>query len=366
MALFTSPEDILVTAMSAKQSGVHLNHVVGSLEGVFKKALKKERRLCAFLSGYSANYMKKGLVQLATDYDVTLTYQPDSPDQLQDVLLDDPSFEVSSLLTPGSPREAFIVTDDPHRLEQSLNEELEFLPASYEGINGISIQSSHFDKLTDDHTVWVTWSTVTEPGNLRVYMSKAMFSARNIWRNLLGRARVPLFVKVFLAYSYLMQECQYDQLAYDEMKHNTGKMPVDPAPHIAYGPLCEHRGICGGMAWGFKRLMDEAGVECICVSGYLKPETRIGHMWNLVKLDGQYYHVDTTWNLQANCVYVPSLLQNDEVYRQTHVWEESRFPRATGRRYNYGFIEDFLVENGNDYLDDGANEKYMFPDCIME
>ena len=77
MALFTSPEDILVTAMSAKQSGVHLNHVVGSLEGVFKKALKKERRLCAFLSGYSANYMKKGLVQLATDYDVTLTYQPE-------------------------------------------------------------------------------------------------------------------------------------------------------------------------------------------------------------------------------------------------------------------------------------------------
>ena len=88
-------------------------------------------------------------------------------------------------------------------------------------------------------------------------------------------------------------------------------------------------------------------------------------MWNLVKLDGQYYHVDPTWGIKNNGVFVNRLLQPDGMMKATHVWKNSDYPQARGARFDYDYIEDFLVQNGNDYLDD-ANEKYFFPDEIID
>ena len=41
MGLFTPPEDLLISAMTSKQPQVRLEHCIGSIEGVFKNALKK-------------------------------------------------------------------------------------------------------------------------------------------------------------------------------------------------------------------------------------------------------------------------------------------------------------------------------------
>ena len=45
MGLFTPPEDLLISAMSSKQPQIRLEHCIGSIDSVFKNALKKERRL---------------------------------------------------------------------------------------------------------------------------------------------------------------------------------------------------------------------------------------------------------------------------------------------------------------------------------
>lgn len=50
--------------------------------------------------------------------------------------------------------------------------------------------------------------------------------------------------------------------------------------------------VCAGYAGATKYLLDRAGVECIKVSGTGNGEA---HAWNIVKCDGQYYYVDTTW-----------------------------------------------------------------------
>lgn len=70
MGIITSPEDALVSAMMSKQGQVRLQHCVGSLDTVFKNALKKEPRLLAYLASYQYSYIKKGLVQIMYDYDV--------------------------------------------------------------------------------------------------------------------------------------------------------------------------------------------------------------------------------------------------------------------------------------------------------
>ena len=60
-----------------------------------------------------------------------------------------------------------------------------------------------------------------------------------------------------------------------------------------YGVLVERRATCTGYAKTFQYLCNRAGIENTCVFGTAGGE---GHMWNLVKLDGEWYAVDTTWD----------------------------------------------------------------------
>lgn len=50
-------------------------------------------------------------------------------------------------------------------------------------------------------------------------------------------------------------------------------------------------GVCMAYALAFKHLMNELDIECVYVSS--EP---MDHGWNLVKLDGEWYHIDLTWD----------------------------------------------------------------------
>ncbi len=60
-----------------------------------------------------------------------------------------------------------------------------------------------------------------------------------------------------------------------------------------YGALVEDRAICTGYSQAFKLLCNRVGLSCRTVKGISKGE---GHMWNLVRLDGYWYHTDVTWD----------------------------------------------------------------------
>ena len=324
MGLFTPPEDLLISAMTSKQPQVRLEHCIGSIEGIFKNALKKERRLLAFLSSYEANYLKKGLVQLSYDYDVTIQYQEPSPSSINDVIVDNGDWDATTLLKKGVPQELTLITSDIGSISKKLTSIMDTLLSSYEGIHGWQTSSYSFDKLSTDTVCTISYAYIVPQQQLRQLEGKAAFAAKNI------------------------------------------SLPSDPIPHLAYGPLVEKRGICGGFAWAFKTLMDEANIECLCVSGFLKEDLKTGHMWNLVKIDGQFYHVDPTWGIKDDGVFISGLMQPDSMMKGTHLWDTEKYPAARGIRFDYDYVEDFLAENGNTFLDDGANETYFFPDKIVD
>jgi hypothetical protein len=59
------------------------------------------------------------------------------------------------------------------------------------------------------------------------------------------------------------------------------------------GPVCE------GYARAFKVLCDRLGIPCVLTSGFAKSKPSGAteqHMWNYVRIDGQWYGVDVTWN----------------------------------------------------------------------
>ncbi len=56
-----------------------------------------------------------------------------------------------------------------------------------------------------------------------------------------------------------------------------------------YSALVKHKALCTGYARAYAILMREAGIDCRLISND-------SHMWNLAKIDGSWYHVDTTFD----------------------------------------------------------------------
>ncbi len=63
--------------------------------------------------------------------------------------------------------------------------------------------------------------------------------------------------------------------------------------YSAFGALVYGRAVCEGYARAFKLLCKYAGIECILVTGDSKG---VGHMWNMVNIENDWYHVDITWD----------------------------------------------------------------------
>ena len=71
--------------------------------------------------------------------------------------------------------------------------------------------------------------------------------------------------------------------------------------HEATGPLCHGVGVCEGIAKAAKLLLDGLGVESLVVIGE-GDETKHGeegmrHAWNIVRVQGNVYHMDATFDL---------------------------------------------------------------------
>lgn len=55
-----------------------------------------------------------------------------------------------------------------------------------------------------------------------------------------------------------------------------------------------NQSVCAGYAASVKYLLDKIGIPCIYVQG-TSLETNIGHAWNIVEIEGEYYYVDATY-----------------------------------------------------------------------
>lgn len=59
----------------------------------------------------------------------------------------------------------------------------------------------------------------------------------------------------------------------------------------AYDALYYNTTVCSGYALLFQKFMDYMGIPCYVATGTING---VGHAWNLVNIDGQWYHIDCT------------------------------------------------------------------------
>lgn len=64
--------------------------------------------------------------------------------------------------------------------------------------------------------------------------------------------------------------------------------------HTIEGPLLNKKAVCEGIAKTMKYLLNKKGVQCEMVLGKLKEDLETYHAWNVVNVDGDWYHVDVT------------------------------------------------------------------------
>ncbi len=118
----------------------------------------------------------------------------------------------------------------------------------------------------------------------------------------------------------------------------------------AYGALVSGNAVCAGYARAYQHLMQAAGLYAWYVSGTsLDPVTgnAVGHAWNLVKIDGDWYYTDVTWDDQGdNIMYTYFNITSAQIAQGHAPGEFAEYlPTATATGANY-FVKNDLVVSG--------------------
>ena len=112
------------------------------------------------------------------------------------------------------------------------------------------------------------------------------------------------------AFYALAGRCTYDQTVADAGTAD----PKDWQPYTVYGALVKGKAVCDGYARAMQLLCGQAGLQSRLVNGSSKGTA---HIWNLIRLDGKWYHFDATW-MDGSILTYSYFNVNDAVIKKDH------------------------------------------------
>ncbi|MEB2281559.1 DUF5050 domain-containing protein [Lysinibacillus xylanilyticus] len=135
------------------------------------------------------------------------------------------------------------------------------------------------------------------------------------------------------------------------------------SPHSAYALLMEGQAVCQGYALTAYKMLEQAGFDVKYVVGTVNNNE--AHAWNLVKIDGKWYHLDTTWNDPLPNRFGASsydyFLVTDAQLKKDHKWIASNYPAATSTKYSYMQNVHFAYQVNNTlYFSNTADKDKLY------
>lgn len=89
-------------------------------------------------------------------------------------------------------------------------------------------------------------------------------------------------------YENIIKLVDYDTIGLERQQKANMTPDVPDDLRSIYGVFVNKKAVCAGYAKAFQYLLNLCGIECT----YVTSDT---HAWNLIKLEGDYYHIDVTW-----------------------------------------------------------------------
>ena len=143
------------------------------------------------------------------------------------------------------------------------------------------------------------------------------------------------FEKALYVHDYIILNCEYDLDLLNLIKaEGTLDGEVYSERYTEYSVLVNGTGICGSYALAYRAVMNACGVECLYLSS-----KAMNHAWNMIKLDGKWYHVDCCWDDPTPDRYGEArrtyfLRTDDEIMKLNHYsWTPNEY-KATSSKYS--------------------------------
>lgn len=111
-----------------------------------------------------------------------------------------------------------------------------------------------------------------------------------------------------------MSESEKEALAYDYLSSHCFYNFNAASASNAFGALGEGQAKCDGISLAMKWLLEEMGISCLVMAGNTSTDP-IGHAWNVVRINGEYYDLDVT----------NDVLSNDRDYKYFGAYNVSKF-----------------------------------------
>jgi hypothetical protein len=157
------------------------------------------------------------------------------------------------------------------------------------------------------------------------------------------------YEKELAIHDYIVGTYSYTQLAEGE-SYTLRK-------HQIIGMVVDGNGVCEAYAELFRLMGKSVGLEIYNAEGSMNG---VDHMWNIVKLDGELYHVDCTADDPS-----PDVLGrlrhtyfnvNDSEISSDHIWENKGDMSCTATKYNYFVYNNYIVRNSEELAEFISNQ----------
>ena len=157
------------------------------------------------------------------------------------------------------------------------------------------------------------------------------------------------YQKVVYLNDYLVDNVDYD-LEYESKD-------AEDLIHTAYGALVRGVAVCDGYSYAMKYLLNGLGIDCVVGAGYVVNSSghQEGHMWNYVKLYGNWYGVDVTWNDPTDPFI--AFLPEEEVIALKHKYLLIGGEMKVGNGFysNNRYVQNYI------YYFNGGEDYYSYP-----
>jgi hypothetical protein len=161
------------------------------------------------------------------------------------------------------------------------------------------------------------------------------------------------YEKELLMHDYIVLTASYEEDIRSKPKSDDSYSP--------FGVIFNKKGACESYSRAFQILMSMCNVETLLIYGEARGTA---HVWNLVKLGGNYYHVDLTFDdpvaedektarindeLSKRGITSKEYFNiNDRDMAKNHTWDTSKYPVCEADEYNYYTMNKTVFKSVNE------------------